>query len=76
LRRDLDAGSPFAIPPDNPFVGNLRAPPEIWALGLRNPWRFYFDRLNGDLLIADVGQENYEEVNFQQASSGGGQNDG
>jgi glucose/arabinose dehydrogenase len=76
LRINVDAGSPYAIPPNNPFVGNQNAKPEIWALGLRNPWRFSFDRLTGDLLIADVGQDNYEEVDFQQASSGGGENYG
>jgi glucose/arabinose dehydrogenase len=54
LRIDVDAGSPYAIAPDNPFVGNLNGA-EIWALDLRNPWRFSFDRLNGDLFIADVG---------------------
>jgi glucose/arabinose dehydrogenase len=76
LRVDVDAGPLYAIPPDNPFVGNLNAKPEIWALGLRNPWRFSFDRLAGDLFIADVGQNNYEEVNFQQANSVGGENYG
>jgi len=76
LRINVDAGSPYAIPPDNPFVGNQNAKPEIWALGLRNPWRFSFDRLTGDLLIADVGEDNHEEVDFQQDSSGGGENYG
>ncbi len=50
--------------------------PEIWALGLRNPWRFSFDRLTADLYIGDVGQELYEEVNFQPAASTGGENYG
>jgi glucose/arabinose dehydrogenase len=54
----------------------LNAQPEIWALGLRNPWRFSFDSLTGDLFIADVGQDSYEEVNFQRASSKGGENYG
>lgn len=76
LRIDVDAGFPYAIPPDNPFLGNSNAKPEIWALGLRNPWRFSFDRLTGDLFIADVGQGSWEEVNFQQASSRGGANYG
>src|SRR5690606_32144532 len=49
---------------------------EIWAYGLRNPWRFSFDRLSGDLYIADVGETRHEEINFQPASSGGGQNYG
>ena len=76
LRIDVDAGSPYAIPPDNPFVSDPSAKPESWALGLRNPWRFSFDRLTGDLFIADVGQGNYEEVNFQPADSDGGENYG
>ena len=76
LRIDVDADFPYGIPLDNPFVGNPNANPEIWALGLRNPWRFSFDRLTGDLLIADVGQGSWEEVNFQQASSMGGENYG
>jgi Glucose / Sorbosone dehydrogenase len=76
LRIDVDADFPYGIPLTNPFIGNPNANPEIWALGLRNPWRFSFDRLTGDLLIADVGQSNWEEVNFQQASSRGGENYG
>ena len=71
LRIDVEAGaSTYAIPADNPF-GNA-----IWATGLRNPWRFSFDRATGDLYIADVGQNAYEEVNFQPAASPGGQNYG
>lgn len=76
LRLNVDAGSPYAIPPDNPFVGNPNAKQEIWALGLRNPWRFSFDRLTGDLFIADVGQNNFEEVDYQQAGNVGGENYG
>jgi glucose/arabinose dehydrogenase len=76
LRIDVDAGTPYAIPPDNPFVGTIGAKPEIWARGVRNPWRFSFDRLTGDLFIADVGQDNYEEVDFQWADSAGGENYG
>jgi glucose/arabinose dehydrogenase len=76
LRIDVDAGLPYGTPPDNPFVGTSGARPEIWALGLRNPWRFSFDRLTGALFIADVGQDMREEVNFQQAESGGGENYG
>jgi glucose/arabinose dehydrogenase/sugar lactone lactonase YvrE len=72
LRIDVDAtdGSPYRIPPDNPFVGNPLARPEIWALGLRNPWRFGFDRLTGGLFIADVGENRYEEVNVAPAGVG------
>jgi glucose/arabinose dehydrogenase len=65
----------YAIPPTNPFVGTGNDG-EIWAYGLRNPWRNSFDRLTGDLWIADVGQNNWEEVNFQRASSTGGENYG
>jgi glucose/arabinose dehydrogenase len=76
LRVDVDGGSPYAIPPDNPFVGVEGARPEIWAYGLRNPWRFSFDRLTGDIFIGDVGQDEWEEINFQPASSAGGENYG
>jgi glucose/arabinose dehydrogenase len=57
LRIDVDRGTPFAIPPDNPFAGNAAVLPAIWAYGLRNPWRFGFDRATGDLYIGDVGQD-------------------
>ena len=75
LRIDVDGGSPYVIPPDNPFVA---LPPldEIWAKGYRNPWRWSFDRLTGDMYIADVGQNVWEEVDFQPASSNGGENYG
>ena len=66
----------YAIPLDNPFVENSDYRPEIWALGLRNPWRFSFDRSTGDLFVGDVGQSSWEEVNFQPASSSGGENYG
>ena len=56
---------PYKIPPDNPFIGQPGYRPEIWALGLRNPWRFGFDRQTGDLYIGDVGQGSREEVDFQ-----------
>jgi glucose/arabinose dehydrogenase len=75
LRLDVDGGSPY-IPASNPFRNTPGARPEIWAWGLRNPWRFSFDRLTGDLFIADVGQGTREEVNFQPASSPGGENYG
>jgi glucose/arabinose dehydrogenase len=76
LRLDVDHGTPYEIPPDNPFVGNPDALEEIWAWGLRNPWRFSFDRLTGDLFIGDVGQSSWEEVDFQPATSTGGENYG
>ena len=76
LRIDVDGGSPYAIPATNPFRNTTGAMPEIWAYGLRNPWRFSFDRLTGDLFIADVGQSAREEVNFQPAASLGGENYG
>ncbi len=66
LRLDVDP-LPYTVPPDNPFVGLAQHRPEIWAYGLRNPWRPSFDRQTGDLWIADVGQESWEEVNFQPA---------
>jgi glucose/arabinose dehydrogenase len=78
LRLDVETGRPYTytVSPSNPFVGRAGYRPEIWALGLRNPWRFSFDRLTSDLFIADVGQGLFEEVNFQPASSAGGQNYG
>jgi glucose/arabinose dehydrogenase len=76
LRIDVDNGSPYAIPETNPFAGNKPGLDEIWAYGLRNPWRFSFDRTTGDLWISDVGQASYEEINFQSAFSQGGENYG
>ncbi|KXK14631.1 MAG: glucose/sorbosone dehydrogenase-like protein [Chloroflexi bacterium OLB14] len=76
LRIDVDSGSPYAIPSSNPFTSNASVSDEIWALGLRNPWRFSFDKLTGDLFIADVGQNQWEEVNIQPAASTGGENYG
>jgi glucose/arabinose dehydrogenase len=67
----------YAIPPDNPFVnGKEGARPEIWAYGVRNPWRFSFDRKTGDLYIGEVGEARFEEIDFQAAGSKGGQNYG
>jgi glucose/arabinose dehydrogenase len=76
LRIDVGGSDTYTIPADNPFAGQAGARPEIWALGLRNPWRFSFDRASGDLYVADVGQSTYEEVDFQPAHSPGGQNYG
>jgi len=76
LRIDVDGASPYRVPPSNPFVNRAGALPEIWAYGFRNPWRFSFDRVSGDLWIADVGQNAYEEVDLQPAASIGGENYG
>lgn len=76
IRIDVDSGLPFTVPPDNPFVGIVGAREEIWSYGLRNPWRFSFDRLTGDMFIGDVGQGSWEEVDFQPANSTGGENYG
>ena len=76
LRIDIDTENPYGIPPTNPFVGDGAAMDEIWAYGLRNPWRFSFDRLTGDLFIGDVGQTQVEEIDFQPVSSAGGENYG
>ena len=77
LRIDVESGvSPYAIPDDNPFAQTAGYRGEIWALGLRNPWGFAFDRQTGDLYIGDVGESRFEEVNYQPASSRGGENYG
>ena len=77
LRIDVDVDpDPYLIPPSNPFVGDPSTLDEIWALGLRNPWRFSFDRGTGDMYIGDVGQGSREEINFQPGSSTGGENYG
>ena len=71
-----DSERDYSIPDSNPFVGGAGTLDEIWALGLRNPWRYSFDRLTGDLYIADVGQDTWEEIEFQPAESDGGENYG
>ncbi len=74
LRIDVnnsDATTPYIVPSDNPFVGQTEYFPEIWSLGLRNPWRFSFDRVTGDMWIGDVGQVAREEVDFEPAGVGG-----
>ncbi|RPJ22182.1 MAG: glucose dehydrogenase [Chloroflexi bacterium] len=70
LRLDVDSGEPYAVPADNPFGD------EIWAYGLRNPWRLSFDKSTGDLYIGDVGQGDWEEIDFLAAGSPGGANFG
>lgn len=70
LRIDVNSGSPYGIPPGNPYA-SVAGADEIWALGLRNPWKFSFDRQNGDLWIADVGQNLHEEVNRAGSSEAG-----
>ncbi|MBA3971549.1 MAG: PQQ-dependent sugar dehydrogenase [Bacteroidetes bacterium] len=64
LRIDVDSKEPYAIPPGNPFVSDKSARAEIWAYGLRNPWQFSFDRKNGTLFCADVGQNHWEEIDI------------
>jgi glucose/arabinose dehydrogenase len=76
LRIDVTGQVSYSVPAGNPFTQTVNARPEIWAWGLRNAWRFSFDRLTGDLYIGDVGQNQYEEANFQPASSSGGENYG
>lgn len=77
VRIDVESGfSPYTIPLTNPFSLQTGFRPEIWTLGYRNPWRFSFDSDTGDLYIADVGQNSFEEVDFQPASSTGGENYG
>ena len=78
LRIDTETGSPatYNVPATNPFVSRTGFRPEIWSLGLRNPWRFSFDRQTADLYVADVGQGAWEEVNFQSSASAGGENYG
>lgn len=71
LRIDVNPATGYAIPPDNPFLARGSALPEIWATGLRNPYRFSFDEVNGDLWLGDVGQSTWEEINHVPAASGG-----
>ena len=75
LRIDVNTNATYLVPPTNPFVGQDGAD-EVWAYGLRNPWKFTFDRRTGDLFIADVGQGQWEEINFEPAGDPGGRNYG
>ena len=76
LRLDVDGGEPYVIPADNPYAGSGEVYPEIWASGLRNPWRFAFDRATGELYIGDVGQNQWEEIDVVPAGAPGGVNFG
>lgn len=72
LRVDVSSGTSYTVPPDNPFAGRPDARPEVWSFGLRNPWRFTFDPATGDLYIADVGQDAWEEIDVATAAQGAG----
>ena len=76
LRIDVSGKGGYEVPQDNPFVGKDEYKPEIWALGLRNPWRFSFDRKTGDLWIGDVGQNQWEEIDYLPKGKGAGSNFG
>ena len=76
LRIDVSQASGYKIPEDNPFIDKENALAEIWAYGLRNPWRHSFDRATGDLWIADVGQNKWEEIHWRSVDSKGGENYG
>jgi len=76
LRLDVSGPSGYVVPPTNPYAGSTQFAPEIWNWGLRNPWRFSFDRGTGDLYIGDVGQGSREEINVAPAASTGGENYG
>lgn len=76
LRIDVDNGDPYSIPSDNPFINDPNAKDEIWMYGLRNVWRFSFDRETGDVYLGDVGQDLWEEIDFVSSEEAGGQNFG
>ncbi|HEX9679418.1 MAG TPA: PQQ-dependent sugar dehydrogenase [Candidatus Saccharimonadales bacterium] len=71
LRLDVSGAGGYKVPADNPFIKDDDYRPEIWSLGWRNPWRFSFDPLNGDMWVADVGQNKAEEINHEPANTGG-----
>jgi hypothetical protein len=76
LRIDVHGMAPYTIPADNPFVGDTAAFDEIWSYGFRNPWRFSFDKITGDMFIGDVGEVDWEEIDYEPANSPGGLNYG
>ncbi|MCC7358182.1 MAG: PQQ-dependent sugar dehydrogenase [Anaerolineales bacterium] len=76
LRLNVSDVATYTVPVGNPFTQTVGAQPEIWAYGLRNPWRFSFDQATGDLYVADVGQQDWEEVNRVSSASDGGENYG
>jgi glucose/arabinose dehydrogenase len=76
LRLDVNMESGYGIPADNPFADGANGAPEVWSKGWRNPWRFSFDRATGDMYIGDVGQNQWEEINFEPADNAGGLNYG
>ncbi|MBI65613.1 MAG: glucose dehydrogenase, partial [Candidatus Marinimicrobia bacterium] len=76
LRIDVSSDSGYSVPSSNPFLNQDDYMDEVWSYGLRNVWRFSFDRLTGDLYMGDVGQNNWEEINFQSYDSNGGENYG
>ncbi|MEP7317756.1 MAG: PQQ-dependent sugar dehydrogenase [Panacibacter sp.] len=76
LRIDVHSGTTYGIPPTNPYANSSTARKEIWASGMRNPWRFSFDAQTGDLWIGDVGQDAWEEIDLQNANDAGGKNYG
>lgn len=76
MRVDVNSDDGYAIPDDNPFIDGVAGAPEVWSYGWRNPWRFSFDRATGDMYIGDVGQNQWEEINYEAADSAGGLNYG
>jgi glucose/arabinose dehydrogenase len=76
LRLGVRGKETYVAPPDNPFISNGEGAAEVWVYGLRNPWRFSFDRLTGDVYIADVGQNLFEELNFSPSGQAAGSNFG
>ena len=76
LRKDVNTSKGYKIPDSNPFKGMNDIKEEIWSYGIRNAWRFSFDKITGDMYMGDVGQNSWEEINFQSYLSNGGKNYG